>query len=95
MQGHDPRSYDSSMGTVYNNESRQKALEEQASLFPNGALALLNSVEILDDLSVIPAEAKALFSQLWFREIGYYKFQGLLEEMQIKVDTARQIRTGM
>jgi integrase len=91
MQGHDPRSYNGSMGTVYNNESREKALDEQARLFPNGALALLMpvQVEILDD---IPPEALSLLKQFMGGEMDSYEFMPQLMTLRKQAEKTKLAR---
>jgi hypothetical protein len=97
MQGHDPRSEDRTMGAVYNNRPRDKALEEQAALLPNGVLGTLEEKERPQDQDELPNEFKALCIQLYQQEIGITRFGLLFEEWQMNTvkAQAQQIGPGM
>jgi hypothetical protein len=94
MQGHDPRSFSSSMAAVYDNEAREKAIDEQARLFPNGALALLlpAQVEILDDL---PGEAVSLLKQFMDAEMDSSEITPKLLEMRKQAEKVKLAKLGM
>jgi hypothetical protein len=85
------------LGAVYNNRPRDKALEEQAALLPNGALGTLEEKEMPKAQDELPNDFRVLCAQLYHQEIGPMKFLGLLEEWQMKAAKvqAQQIGPGM
>lgn len=72
------------LGDVYNNRPRDKALEGQAALLPNGALGTLEEKEMPKAQDELPNDFKVLCTQLYNQEIGITRFGLLFEEWQMK-----------